>query len=303
MQVEVNGAQLWFDIVGPSLVVDGPQLRTRPTLLAIHGGPAGYDHSYLRPHLDRLAGLAQVVYVDLPGHGRSDHADAATWSLERCADDLVALCDQLGIVRPLLFGHSMGGYVALLAALRHPGHAGGLLLQATAARHDVARIVRGFQIRFGNDLGDVAARIFDGGMTTIDEKRRVLDAFGPHRPDDDTYARVIPNPDLQAATPRLAAFDVVAELHRIEVPALITVGVRDPVTPVAAAREIVDGLSAAPRHLEVLDDAGHFPWLDDPYRYWPPLERFITSCSLNASISRSEPSVALRRRRNDGQVR
>jgi pimeloyl-ACP methyl ester carboxylesterase len=280
MQVEVNGAQLWFDVVGPSLVADGPRLQTRPTLVAIHGGPAGYDHSYLRPHLDRLADRAQVVFVDLPSHGRSDHGDPATWSLERCADDLAVFCDQLGTVQPLLFGHSMGGYVALLTTLRHPGRAGGLLLQATAARHDVSRIVEGFRTRFGDELADLAARIFGGGTTTSEENRRVLDAFGPHRPDDDTYARVIPNPDLRAATPRLAGFDVVAELHRIEVPTLITVGTLDPVTPVAAAREIADGLSAAPCHLEILDDAGHFPWLDNPDRYWPPLERFITTCSL-----------------------
>lgn len=280
MQIEVNGAQLWFDVVGPSLVVDGPQLRTRPTLVAIHGGPAGYDHSYLRPHLDRLAGLAQVVYVDLPDHGRSDHGDAATWSLKRCADDLAVFCDQLGIAQPLLFGHSMGGYVALLFAVRHPDTTGGLLLQATAARHDVSRIVEGFRTRFGDELADIAARIFGGGTTTTEENRRVLDGFGPRRPDDDTYARVIPNPDLQQATPRLAGFDVVAELHRIEVPTLITVGALDPVTPVAAAREIADGLSAAPCHLDILDDAGHFPWLDDPDRYWPPIERFIATCPL-----------------------
>jgi pimeloyl-ACP methyl ester carboxylesterase len=280
MQVEVNGARLWFDVIGSSLVADGPQLQTRPTLVVIHGGPAGYDHSYLRPHLDRLADRAQVVYVDVPGHGRSDHGDSATWSLERCADDLAVFCDQLGIVQPLLFGHSMGGYVALLLALRHPGHAGGLLLQATAARHDVSRIVDGFRTRFGDELADLAARIFGGGTTTIEENRRVLDALGPHRPDDDTYARVIPNPDLRAATPRLAGFDVVAELHRIEVPTLITVGTLDPVTPVAAAREIADGLPAAPCHLEILDEAGHFPWLDNPDRYWPPLERFVTTCSL-----------------------
>jgi pimeloyl-ACP methyl ester carboxylesterase len=281
MLIEVNGAQLWFDVAGPSLVVDGPQLRTRPTLVAIHGGPAGYDHAYLRPHLDRLADLAQVVYVDLPGHGRSEHGDAATWTLERCADDLAAFFDQVGIVQPLLFGHSMGGYVALLVALRHPSHAGGLLLQATAARHDVERIVDGFRTRFGVELADIAARIFGGGTTTIDENRRVLDGFGPHRPDDDTYARVIPNLDLEAATPQLACFDVSADLHRIEVPTLITVGALDPVTPVAAAREIADGLSAAPCHLEVLEDAGHFPWLDDPDPYWQPIERFIREHQLH----------------------
>jgi pimeloyl-ACP methyl ester carboxylesterase len=279
MQIEVNGTRLWFDVVGPSLVADGPRSRARPTLLALHGGPAGYDHSYLRPHLDRLAALTQVVYIDLPGHGRSDHGDVASWSLERCADDLRAFCERLGIVQPLLFGHSMGGFVALLLVLRHPGYAGGLLLQATAARHDVSRIVREFRTRFGDELARIAANVFGGGTASFVENRRTLEAFGPHRPDGDTYGRIIPNPGLKAATSQVARFDVAAELHRIDVPTLVTVGTLDPVTPVAAAHEIVDGLTTAPCHLEVLEDAGHFPWLDDPDRYWPHIERFVRTCS------------------------
>jgi pimeloyl-ACP methyl ester carboxylesterase len=49
------------------------------------------------------------------GHDRSDHGGVAR-SLHRRTDDLRA-CRQLGIVEPLLFGHSMGGYVALFHAI------------------------------------------------------------------------------------------------------------------------------------------------------------------------------------------
>jgi pimeloyl-ACP methyl ester carboxylesterase len=280
MQIDVNGARMWFEVTGPSLVPDGAEMRRRPTLLVLHGGPAGYDHSYLRPHLDRLAEVAQVVYVDLPGHGRSDPVGVTDWSLERCADDLRRFCDHLGIDEPLLFGHSMGGFVALHYALRHPGHARGLLLQATAARHDVDRIVTGFRARFGDELAEVAARVLGGqSPTTLEEHRRVLATFGPNLPDADTVARIVPNPDLQAATPDVARFDVVGELWRIDVPTLVTVGALDPVTPVVAAEEIAGGLPASHSQLEVLDGAGHFPWLDDPVRYWPPIEGFIERCS------------------------
>jgi pimeloyl-ACP methyl ester carboxylesterase len=275
MHIDVNGATLWFDVTGPSLVADGPEMRTRPTVLALHGGPAGYDHSYLRPHLDRLADHAQVVFVDLPGHGRSDHLDVARWSLERCADDLRAFCDQVGIERPLLFGHSMGGFVALHYALRHPGHAGGLLLQSTAARHDVSRIVDGYRARFGDELAEIAGRVFGGETASVEEHQRTLAVFGPTLPDGDTVARIIPNLDLAAATPEVGRFDVTDELHRIEVPTLVTVGALDPVTPVAAAQEIAEGLTAASCQLEVIEDVGHFPWLDDPDRYWPHVERFL----------------------------
>ncbi len=68
-------------------------------------------------------------------------------------------------------------------------------------------------------------------------------------------------------------------MHRIALPTLVTVGTLDPVTPVAAATELTDGLTRAPCHLEVLEEVGHFPWLDDPDRYWPAVEAFVTAHS------------------------
>jgi pimeloyl-ACP methyl ester carboxylesterase len=73
-----------------------------------------YDHSYFKPDFTRLAGHAQVVYLDLRGHGRSAWGDAAGWSFEACADDIRAFCDTAGIAKPIVFGHSMGGPVVLL---------------------------------------------------------------------------------------------------------------------------------------------------------------------------------------------
>ena len=99
MQIDVNGTQLWFDADGPALVPDGSEMRLRPTVVLVHGGPGGYDHSYLKPDFGRLAGHAQVIYLDLRGHGRSAWGDAATWSFESCADDVRAFWDTAGIDR------------------------------------------------------------------------------------------------------------------------------------------------------------------------------------------------------------
>ena len=167
-----------------------------------------------------------------------------------------------------------------------------MLLQATAARHDVSRIVEGYRTRFGDELAEIAGRVLGGETATIEENQRTLEVFGPTIPDGDTFARIIPNPDLAAATPQVGRFDVTDELHRIEVPTLVTVGALDPVTPVAAAREIADGLTAASCHLEILEDVGHFPWLDDPDRYWPHIERFIATWSSQHRTPRSSVSPA-----------
>ena len=128
MHADVNGIRLWFDVDGPSLVPEGHDMRQRPTVVLIHGGPGVYDHSYFKPDFSSLASLAQVVYLDLRGHGRSTWGDTATWSFETCADDIRAFCDATGIDQPIVLGHSMGGPIVLLYGARHPGHAAGLIV-------------------------------------------------------------------------------------------------------------------------------------------------------------------------------
>jgi pimeloyl-ACP methyl ester carboxylesterase len=71
MHIDVNGTRLWFDADGPALAPEGDDMRLRPTVVLVHGGPGVYDHSYFKPDFTRLAEQAQVVYVDLRGHGRT----------------------------------------------------------------------------------------------------------------------------------------------------------------------------------------------------------------------------------------
>ena len=73
-----------------------------------------------------------------------------------------AFCDTLGIVRPIVFGHSMGGFVAMLYGARHPGHAAGLVLQSTHARFDLARLVEGFRRVAGDEVAELARRDYGG---------------------------------------------------------------------------------------------------------------------------------------------
>jgi pimeloyl-ACP methyl ester carboxylesterase len=58
--------------------------------------------------------------------------------------------------------------------------------------------------------------------------------------------------------------DIVDELSRVGSPTLVSVGELDPVTPVAAAEEIVDGPREGIAQFEILAGAGHFTWLAHP---------------------------------------
>ena len=276
MQVEVNGTRLWFDVEGSALVSDGGRMSDRPTLILVHGGPGSYDHSYFKPHFSRLAAEAQLVYLDLRDHGRSARHDPADWSFELCADDLRAFCDTIGIVRPIVLGHSMGGWVVALYGARHAGHAGALILQSTMARFDLERLVEGFRRLGGDEVAELARRDYGGDPVTGAEWAGVFAAFGPHVPSPDELARRIRNPEVGAAgTALLHELNVLDQLARITCPTLVCVGDLDPVTPVAASREIVDALSPGVAHLEVMEGAGHFPWLDAADRYRSVISGFI----------------------------
>jgi proline iminopeptidase len=286
MHVEVNGTRLWFDIEGPALVPDGPAMRERPTVVLLHGGPGSFDHSYFKPDFSRLSDAAQVVYLDLRGHGRSKWGDPSSWTFEVCADDVCAFCDALGLARPVVYGHSLGGFVAMVYAARHPGHAGALVLQSTFARFDLGRIVETFRRVGGDEVAGIVERSYggDGAAVSDEEWARCWKLFGPWVTGEQEKARTIVNQELNARGLELMrGFDVLDQLARIECPTLVCVGELDPITPVAAAREMVDALRAGIAQLEVIERAGHFPWKDAPDRYWPLLIDFVTATAAETN--------------------
>lgn len=279
MRVEIEGTRLWFDIDGLGLVPEQRTMRTRPTVLLLHGGPGGFDHSYFKPDFSRLTEFAQVVYLDLPGHGRSDWGPAEAWTFEWAGDLVHAFCESLEIVRPVVFGHSFGGPVAMSYGSRHPGHPGGLILQSTMARFDLDRVVDGFRDRYGGEIADIVQRSYLGDPNlTADQWAQCWTLFGPWVPGETEKARIPRNEGLNVAGGELMLrFDLISELAGVRTPTLVSVGDMDPITPVWASEIILDGLPDGLGRLDVIKNAGHFPWQDQPEPYWSSVRRFVES--------------------------
>jgi pimeloyl-ACP methyl ester carboxylesterase len=278
VEVEVNGTRLWFDVEGPSLVPVGSTMGERPTVVLLHGGPGSYDHSYFKPDFTALSAHAQVVYLDLRDHGRSARHDPMDWTFEVCADDVRAFCDLVGITRPVVYGHSMGGFIAMHYAARHPGHAAALVLQSTNARFDLDRLVDGVRRVAGDDVAELARRSYADEWVSDEEWARVFATFGPHIPDKEQLARRVRNDALGPhGMDLLRGFDVIEQLSRIDCPTLVCVGDHDSVTPVDASREILDALPDDFGRLELIAGAGHFPWLDTPDAYWQVIGEFLAT--------------------------
>ena len=87
-----------------------------PTVRAVHGITAnGLSWGVVARH---LAGRVTLLAPDLAGRAGS-RDEPGPYGLARHADDVVALLDERGVERAVVAGHSMGGYVAALAAVRH----------------------------------------------------------------------------------------------------------------------------------------------------------------------------------------
>ena len=85
----------------------------------------------MAPQRSAFAGTYRVVALDLRGHGQSDkpHQD---YTIPNFADDLAWLLEELGLEKPVIIGHSMGGAAALELATQRPELPGALVLLDTA---------------------------------------------------------------------------------------------------------------------------------------------------------------------------
>lgn len=85
------------------------------------------------PLAQRLPSQVNVLALDLPGHGRTLlDADDPAWSVEGCADAILAWLDAEGIAAPHLFGYSMGGRIALRLAIAAPSRFGAIVIESAS---------------------------------------------------------------------------------------------------------------------------------------------------------------------------
>lgn len=246
-----------------------------PALVCVHGfGGAKEDFA---DHLDFLAATHRVVLVDLRGHGDSDGPpDTAAYSLDRCATDVLAVADALGLDRFRLLGHSMGGMVVRRVALAAPDRVEGVVFMSTAA---------GPPKGLDPDLVDLGARL---ALEDFAALKAVLDAAKTLG--TPAYERLMTEREGFAAyaewkwsrlTPAMWAAlgpeivrepDATGDLRSLACPALVMIGELDAVF-YEASLAIAE---AAPEcRLAVIPGAGHHPQFENPQAWRDALVAFL----------------------------
>jgi pimeloyl-ACP methyl ester carboxylesterase len=88
-----------------------------PPVLLVHGWTC--DHTAMAPLFTYFRRSHRVITVDLRGHGESDKPEQ-DYTMAVFADDLAWMCGELGLEKPIVIGHSMGGVIAVELAARFP---------------------------------------------------------------------------------------------------------------------------------------------------------------------------------------
>lgn len=132
--VEVEGARLHYVDRGNG-----------PAIVMVHGLGGNLHNFYAL--VDQLAETYRVVVVDRPGSGYSKSLSGEQPALRAQATIIARFIEKLGLERPLLVGHSLGGALSLALALDHPERIRALLLLSPASQ--VERVPPGaFKVLF-----------------------------------------------------------------------------------------------------------------------------------------------------------
>jgi pimeloyl-ACP methyl ester carboxylesterase len=280
MRIEIDRGRLFFDVVGAKLVPDGVRMIERPTVIALHGGPGG-DHSYLKYELAPLADVAQLVFPDMRSTGRSDPTSSEQWTVDRWADDVRALCGALEIEKPIVLGHSYGGYVAIAYASRYHDHPGKLILYGAEARLHAAESLETFR-RLGGALAYRAAKSFfdvPNLKTGLAFTKHCLPLYTRKPEDPNKQMRMLANGEMtmHLLQSELRTIDLTPRMGLIRCPTLILSGEDDPACPVEGAMEMASLLPAQLVRFERISNAGHSVLNDQPELAVRILRDFIAS--------------------------
>jgi pimeloyl-ACP methyl ester carboxylesterase len=280
MKIDIGGGvRLYVDVEGLGLVPDGPSMREKPTLICMHGGP-GFDHSGFKPAFSQLADVAQVVYYDHRGHGRSDPRPSDEWTLDTWADDIVRLCDALGIEKPIVLGQSFGGMVAQKYVARHPGHPGKVVISSTSPRWVLERKLVEFEKRGGLRAREVAEAYWRHPSTATfkvywDECRHLYNTQPSADPQSGERTKMNMDILFHFAQGEIQTMDLAPGLARARCPVLVMAGEDDPVCPVQDAEEIAAALPREWMQFARFANVGHGAWRDDPQAAFAVLRKFI----------------------------
>ncbi|HEX4044841.1 MAG TPA: alpha/beta hydrolase [Gammaproteobacteria bacterium] len=283
MKAKLRGTEIYFDVAGMQIQPQGKDFIERPVIFMLHGGPGG-DHLRFKQHSLALQEVAQLVFIDHRGCGRSKKTKQSDYTLENNIEDVEALRQHLGLERINILGTSYGGMVAQGYAIRYPKHLDKLILVVTAPSY-----------RFIDDAKKVLQERGDAKQIAICEKlwngtfkshKQVMDFF---KQTDSLYSVTTKNTRYYNAKKSkttwsyqalnegfsnfLRHFDFIPQLKKITCPTLVLAGQEDWICPPVQAKIIAQHIPHA--QLKIFKKCGHALAVDAHSRYIEVIKHFL----------------------------
>jgi proline iminopeptidase len=283
MKAKLRGTEIYFDVAGMQLRPIKNHFIEKPVLFMLHGGPGG-DHLRFKQHSLELQEVAQLIFIDHRGCGRSKKTHAKDYTLENNIEDIEALRQHLGLERICVLGTSYGGMVAQGYAARYSKHLDKLMLIVTApsfrflheARETLQKRGNAKQIAMGEKL-------WNGGFTSPNH----LIEFFNHM--DSLYSTTTPknfkkstikSPTVwshealnQAFNGFLRTFDFIPQLKKIKCPTLILAGQEDWICSPQQSKVIAKHIPNS--QLKIFKKCGHSMAVDAHSQYIQAISKFL----------------------------
>lgn len=270
-----DGTLLHYDVIG----------KGSPVVL-LSGGP-GFSPDYLRPIAEKLAAKHSFILFHQRGTGRSTLAtyDGGTMELQKVVADLEALRRTLKVKKLTIVGHSWGGIVSMMYAGAHPNRIARLVLVDSGG--PTLQALGKFQANLNARLSDddkAAVAAWSAPERMKNEHKRAVyeltkaktaayfaDRTKAHLLADNLTPDSFNDAAFWALMAQISpAFDLRAPLKSFDAPVLIIHGKEDPLETADEVHETFPG-----SRLEIIENAGHFPWLEQPSAFYAILGRFL----------------------------
>jgi len=154
--VNIGDCRLYFEIYGSELDLSSQPLTEKPTIICLHGGTGQLDHTYEVGFWQKLSNVAQIIFLDHRGMGRSSRSEESKWNLTQWANDVYKFCEVLDISRPYIAGDSVGGHIAMQFGILYPRFAAGLILINTEATLNRDEMIKQFREKGGEEVAAIA---------------------------------------------------------------------------------------------------------------------------------------------------
>ncbi|MDR3477430.1 MAG: alpha/beta hydrolase [Gammaproteobacteria bacterium] len=283
MKAKIRGTEIYFDVAGMQIAPSKGDFVERPVIFLLHGGPGG-DHMGFKGHTVDLQDVAQLIFIDNRGCGRSKKTKASEYTLENNIEDIEALRKHLGLEKICVLGGSYGGMVAQGYAIRYPQHIDKLILVVTAPSYRCLEASKQYLNEHGTKQQiAICEDLWNGKMKSAAQVKKFFTVMDPlysvtaKKKKKPAFAKLKTEWSFEALNKGfggfLRHFDFIPHLHKITCPTLVLGAEDDWICRPQQSKIIAEHIPNA--KLKIFKHCGHAIAVDAGKKYLNTIRRFL----------------------------